>query len=116
MAGLLIATWLDKRRRSRGAKPLEDDDLLLRQDLSLAIRLETLWDQGTTRLIWAMFWSALCGLAVALLAKVFALSLPMGLTFIFVALLAATALPGPIYAVGAYRAIKQARRLIAALD
>jgi hypothetical protein len=107
---VLFALWIDqwRRRHRRSKKPKPAQERLLRPPgYSLSLRLEELTDDLFNKIIGSLVLCGLTGTEAALATRYLAESFPLPSTLLLFALAAATALPGAVYAVAAYRTMRE---------
>ena len=106
---VLFALWLDQYRRHRRPKKAAQKEKILRPPgYQLSMRLEELTDDLFNKIVGSIVLCGLTGTEAALATRYFAESFPLPSTIFLLGLAAATALPGAIYAVAAYRTLRAA--------
>jgi hypothetical protein len=108
---VLFALWFDqwrrRSRRSKKTKPLQER-LLRPPGYSLSLRLEELTDDLFNKIIGSIVLCGLTGTEAAVATQYVSESFPLIPTILLFMLAAATALPGAVYAVSAYRTMREA--------
>src|SRR5687768_13296191 len=106
---VLFALWIDqyRRRHRRSKKTAQKEKILRPPGYSLSMRLEALTDDLFNKIIGSIVLCGLTGTEAALATRYLAESFPLPSTLLLFALAAATALPGAVYAVAAYRTMRE---------